>query len=60
MLKMSATVFGLLLGWLTDGGGPVAGAGAAPGVGEGVARVEERARIAMLKIINERCRVQGE
>jgi transcription initiation factor TFIID subunit 5 len=55
---MSAVVFGLLLGWLTDGGGPVAGAGAAEGLGKGTR--EMRGRTEMLRIINERCRLQGE
>ncbi|CAO1627986.1 unnamed protein product [Jaminaea pallidilutea] len=61
VLKMSQTVFGLLLGWLTDGTGPVAMAGAADGVGGGDAAAEgpaTRGRLAMLRIINERCRIQ--
>lgn len=59
VLKMTATVFSLLLGWLTDGGGPVGGAGAAEGVAdEGRGDRDKRAREAMLRIINERCRVQ--
>lgn len=57
---MSQTVFGLLLGWLTDGTGPVAGGGAADGVGlEGPEAPARCGREAMLKIVNERCRIQG-
>ncbi|CAO1619192.1 unnamed protein product [Sympodiomycopsis kandeliae] len=59
VLKMSQTVFGLLLGWLTDGTGPVASAGAAPGVGGSEPEAPAtRGRLAMLRIINERCRIQ--
>jgi transcription initiation factor TFIID subunit 5 len=59
IIKMSNTVFSLLLGWLTDGGGPAGGAGTGDGVGDdGKGDVDKRAREAMLKIINERCRVQ--
>lgn len=59
VLKMSQTVFGLLLGWLTDGTGPLALAGAADGVGgEGAEAPAMRGRLAMLRIINERCRIQ--
>lgn len=59
VLKMSQTVFGLLLGWLTDGTGPVASAGAADGVGGDTAEgPATRGRLAMLRIINERCRIQ--
>lgn len=55
VVKMSSTVFSLLLGWLTDGGGPVSSASNAIEEAEGPAR---RGREAMLKIINERCRIQ--
>ncbi|PWN25119.1 WD40 repeat-like protein [Jaminaea rosea] len=59
VLKMSQTVFGLLLGWLTDGTGPVASAGAGEGVGGNEAEPPAtRGRLAMLRIINERCRIQ--
>jgi transcription initiation factor TFIID subunit 5 len=59
IVKMSTTVFSLLLGWLTDGGGPVGGAGDAHGVrGEGTNDQDRRGREAMLKILNERCRIQ--
>lgn len=59
VIKMSTTVFSLLLGWLTDGGGPAGGAGAGEGVGDdGKGDQDKRAREAMLKIINERLRVQ--
>lgn len=60
VLKMSQTVFGLLLGWLTDGTGPIAGAGSAEGVGgDGAEAPATRGRLAMLRIINERCRIEG-
>ena len=55
VVKMSNTVFSLLLGWLTDGGGPVSGSTSGLAEAEAPAR---RAREAMLKIINERCRIQ--
>ena len=55
VVKMSNTVFSLLLGWLTDGGGPVSGSASAFDEAEAPAR---RGREAMLKIINERCRIQ--
>lgn len=55
VVKMSNIVFSLLLGWLTDGGGPVSGSANAIDEAEGPAR---RGREAMLKIINERCRIQ--
>ncbi|TKY88497.1 hypothetical protein EX895_002485 [Sporisorium graminicola] len=55
VIKMSNTVFSLLLGWLTDGGGPVSGSANGLDEAEGPAR---RGREAMLKIINERCRIQ--
>lgn len=56
---MSATVFSLLLGWLTDGGGPVGGAGEGDGIrGEGTNDQDRRGREAMLKILNDRCRIQ--
>ncbi|CBQ73481.1 related to TAF5-TFIID and SAGA subunit [Sporisorium reilianum SRZ2] len=55
VVKMSNTVFSLLLGWLTDGGGPVSGSANGLDEAEGPAR---RGREAMLKIINERCRIQ--
>ncbi|CAO1622527.1 unnamed protein product [Parajaminaea phylloscopi] len=58
VLKMSQTVFGLLLGWLTDGTGPVAAAGAAESVGGEAEGPATRGRLAMLRIINERCRIQ--
>ncbi|SNX87195.1 related to TAF5 - TFIID and SAGA subunit [Melanopsichium pennsylvanicum] len=58
VVKMSNTVFSLLLGWLTDGGGPVTGtASGASGLEEAEAPAR-RGREAMLKIINERCRIQ--
>ncbi|EST05355.1 TFIID subunit, WD40-associated region [Kalmanozyma brasiliensis GHG001] len=55
IVKMSNTVFSLLLGWLTDGGGPVSGSTSSLEEAEAPAR---RGREAMLKIINERCRIQ--
>ncbi|KAJ1026640.1 hypothetical protein NDA13_004013 [Ustilago tritici] len=55
VVKMSNTVFSLLLGWLTDGGGPVSGTTSGLEEAEAPAR---RGREAMLKIINERCRIQ--
>ncbi|KDN43214.1 WD40 repeat-like protein [Tilletiaria anomala UBC 951] len=59
IIKVTQTTFSLLLGWLTDGLGPVSGAGAADGLaldeGEGRAR---RARDVALRILNERCRIQ--
>ncbi|ETS61996.1 hypothetical protein PaG_03549 [Moesziomyces aphidis] len=55
VVKMSNTVFSLLLGWLTDGGGPVSGSIGGLEEAEAPAR---RGREAMLKIINERCRIQ--
>lgn len=56
---MSSTVFSLLLGWLTDGGGPAGGAGLADGVrGEGSPDQDRRGREAILKILNDRCRIQ--
>lgn len=55
VVKMSNTVFSLLLGWLTDGGGPVSGSTSSLEEAEAPAR---RGREAMLKIINERCRIQ--
>lgn len=55
VVKMSNTVFSLLLGWLTDGGGPVSGSVGGLEEAEAPAR---RGREAMLKIINERCRIQ--
>ncbi|UZJ52117.1 hypothetical protein CBS101457_001437 [Exobasidium rhododendri] len=59
IIKMSSTVFSLLLGWLTDGGGPIGGAGAGEGIkGEGKDDQDRRGREAMLKILNERCRIQ--
>lgn len=58
VLKMSQTVFGLLLGWLTDGTGPVAAAGSAADVGGEAEGPATRGRLAMLRIINERCRIQ--
>jgi transcription initiation factor TFIID subunit 5 len=59
VIKMTSTVFSLLLGWLTDGSGPAGGAGAGEGVGDdGTGEHDRRAREAMLKIINERMRVQ--
>lgn len=58
VLKMSQTVFGLLLGWLTDGTGPVGAAGAAEDIGGEAEAPATRGRLAMLRIINERCRIQ--
>ena len=55
VVKMSNTVFSLLLGWLTDGSGPVSGSTSGLDEAEAPAR---RGREAMLKIINERCRIQ--
>ncbi|SPO23892.1 related to TAF5 - TFIID and SAGA subunit [Ustilago trichophora] len=55
VVKMSNTVFSLLLGWLTDGGGPGSGSTSGSEEAEAPAR---RGREAMLKIINERCRIQ--
>ncbi|KAJ1026957.1 hypothetical protein NDA16_002250 [Ustilago loliicola] len=55
VVKMSNTVFSLLLGWLTDGAGPVSGTTSGLEEAEAPAR---RGREAMLKIINERCRIQ--
>ncbi|EPQ29688.1 uncharacterized protein PFL1_02908 [Pseudozyma flocculosa PF-1] len=58
VLKMSNTVFSLLLGWLTDGSGPAAGsASSTAGLDEADAPAR-RGREAMLKIVNERCRIQ--
>ncbi|PWZ03823.1 WD40 repeat-like protein [Testicularia cyperi] len=59
VLKMSNTIFSLLLGWLTDGGGPVSGSSgpSAGGIDEAEAPAR-RGREAMLRIINERCRIQ--
>lgn len=59
VLKMSANVFGLLVGWLTDGMSPV-------GLGgmddemliEKMLEPSRRGREAMLRIVNERCRIQ--
>lgn len=56
---MTQTVFTLLIGWLTDGTGPIAGAGANEGlIGEGGSG-EKRGREMIVKAINERCRIQG-
>ncbi len=61
VIKLTQTTFLLLLGWLTDGLGPIAGAGAGAGLGldDGL-DPHKRARSAMLKILNERCTIQGE
>lgn len=60
ILKITQTVFTLLIGWLTDGTGPVAGAGANESlIGEG-GLGESRGREMVVKAINERCRIQGE
>ncbi|PWN48989.1 WD40 repeat-like protein [Violaceomyces palustris] len=59
VLKMSNTVFSLLLGWLTDGTGPVVGVTDGEGLGfDGPEAPARRGREAMLKIVNERCRIQ--
>ena len=61
IIKLTQTTFMLLLGWLTDGLGPVsnAGAGADSGLDAGE-NPERRGRQTMLKILNERCRIQSE
>ncbi|CEH13915.1 Transcription initiation factor TFIID, subunit TAF5 (also component of histone acetyltransferase SAGA) [Ceraceosorus bombacis] len=53
VLKMSSTVFALLLGWLTDGSGPVQPSNQ---LDEG--DPDERGRKSVLRILNERCRIQ--
>lgn len=60
IVKMSSNVFGLLIGWLTDGTSPVGMASLddAALVGN-VLEPSRRGREAMLKIINEHCRLQG-
>lgn len=59
VLKMSLNVFGLLIGWLTDGTSPVgfSGMGNAAAV-DNMLEPSRRGREAMLKIINEHCRIQ--
>ena len=59
VLKMSPNVFGLLIGWLTDGTSPVGFAGMdESAVIDNMLEPSRRGREAMLKIINERCRLQ--
>lgn len=60
VIKMSSNVFGLLIGWLTDGTSPVGFAGLDDGsLIENMFEPSRRGREAMLKIVNERCRIQG-
>ncbi|WFD01399.1 Transcription initiation factor TFIID subunit 5 [Malassezia obtusa] len=59
VLKMSPNVFGLLIGWLTDGTSPVGFAGMdESSLIDNMLEPSRRGREAMLKIINERCRLQ--
>lgn len=59
VLKMSPNVFGLLIGWLTDGTSPVGFAGMDDAaLIDNMLEPSRRGREAMLKIINERCRLQ--
>ena len=59
VLKMSPNVFGLLIGWLTDGAGPVGLAALDEGaLIDSMLEPSRRGREAMLKIVNERCRIQ--
>lgn len=57
VVKLTQTTLSLLLGWLTDGLGPVSGGGAVR-LEDGEDRVK-RARNAVLKILNDRCRIQA-
>ncbi|WFD32322.1 Transcription initiation factor TFIID subunit 5 [Malassezia sp. CBS 17886] len=59
VLKMSPNVFGLLIGWLTDGASPV-GFGTLDDISlvDNMLEPSRRGREAMLKIINERMRLQ--
>ena len=59
VLKMSPNVFGLLIGWLTDGAGPVGFAAMDEhSLVDSMLEPSRRGREAMLKIVNERCRIQ--
>ncbi|WFD34987.1 Transcription initiation factor TFIID subunit 5 [Malassezia cuniculi] len=59
VVKMSPNVFGLLIGWLTDGAGPVGLAIMDEGaLIDSMLEPSRRGREAMLKIVNERCRIQ--
>lgn len=59
VLKMSPNVFGLLIGWLTDGTSPVGFASMDDAsLIDNMLEPSRRGREAMLKIINERCRLQ--
>ncbi|WFC98899.1 Transcription initiation factor TFIID subunit 5 [Malassezia yamatoensis] len=59
VLKMSPNVFSLLIGWLTDGTSPVGYAEMEESVMiDNMLEPSRRGREAMLKIINEHCRVQ--
>lgn len=59
VLKMSPNVFGLLIGWLTDGTSPVGFSSLeSPVFIDNMLEPSRRGREAMLKIINERCRIQ--
>lgn len=59
VLKMSPNVFGLLIGWLTDGTSPVGFVGLEDALlVDNMLEPSRRGREAMLKIINERCRIQ--
>ena len=59
VLKMSPNVFGLLIGWLTDGTSPVGFSSIDdPSIVDNILEPSRRGREAMLKIINEHCRIQ--
>ncbi|PKI85594.1 Transcription initiation factor TFIID subunit 5 [Malassezia vespertilionis] len=59
VVKMSPNVFGLLIGWLTDGTSPVGFASMDDAsLIDNMLEPSRRGREAMLKIINERCRLQ--
>ncbi|SHO76905.1 Similar to S.cerevisiae protein TAF5 (Subunit (90 kDa) of TFIID and SAGA complexes) [Malassezia sympodialis ATCC 42132] len=59
VLKMSPNVFGLLIGWLTDGTSPVGFSSMDhASFVDSMLEPSRRGREAMLKIINERCRIQ--
>lgn len=59
VLKMSPNVFGLLIGWLTDGTSPVGFSSMDhSSFVDNMLEPSRRGREAMLKIINERCRIQ--
>ena len=52
-------VFGLLIGWLTDGTSPVGFSSIDdPSIVDNILEPSRRGREAMLKIINEHCRIQ--